>query len=165
MFYEVDQPRRIFDLSNNKTQAMLLKNLILAITVFLVATLHTVFAQEATEEKGITITVTVPVNSAEGKVIFGLHNEQTFMKAPLKGEISEIVDGKATVSFNGVTPGTYAVMCFHDRNNDNQMNFEPNGMPKEDYGVSNNVMAMGPPSWTDAKFEVNNEDLNLEIRM
>ena len=144
---------------------MLLKNLILAISILLASTIQSIFAQEATDETGITITVTVPVKSTEGKVIFGLHNETTFMKMPLQGEIGEIVDGKATVKFSGVAPGTYAVMCFHDRNNDNQMNFEPNGMPKEDYGVSNNVMAMGPPQWSDAKFEVGTENIDLEIRM
>lgn len=144
---------------------MTLKNLVLALTILITAAIQSAFAQEATEEAGVSITVTVPVNSTEGKVIFGLFNEETFMKAPLQGQVGEINDGKALVTFTGVTPGTYAITCFHDRNNDNQMNFEPNGMPKEDYGVSNNVMSMGPPTWSDAKFEVGTESIDLEIRM
>jgi uncharacterized protein (DUF2141 family) len=45
------------------------------------------------------------------------------------------------------------------------MDFEPNGMPKEMYGVSNNVMNFGPPQWNDAQFEVASEPIALEIRM
>jgi uncharacterized protein (DUF2141 family) len=113
-----------------------------------------------------TITVNVPVKSSEGSVIFGLFTEQNFMNsAPVQGLESEIVDGKATVTFENVTPGTYAITLFHDKNGNKQMDFEPNGMPIEMYGVSNNVMSMGPPMWSDAKFEVNGEPLTLEIIM
>jgi uncharacterized protein (DUF2141 family) len=121
-------------------------------------------AQITTE--GITITVTVPVKSNKGKVIVGLYNEATFMKAaPLQGLESEIVDGKATVTFTNVIPGTYGVTLFHDANDNKTMDFEPNGMPKEMYGVSNNVMNFGPPQWGDAKFEVSNEPVSLDIVM
>ncbi|MDX1462028.1 MAG: DUF2141 domain-containing protein, partial [Marinirhabdus sp.] len=46
-----------------------------------------------------------------------------------------------------------------------RMDFEANGMPKENYGVSNNVMNFGPPQWSDAKFEVSTAPLNMEIRL
>lgn len=141
---------------------MSVKNIVLALTLMLLGAINAAFAQ-ATE--GISITVTVPMQSTEGKVIFGLHNQSSFMKVPLEGKISPIKNGKATVIFNGVTPGTYAVLCFHDRNNDDQMNFQANGMPLEDYGASNNDLSMGPPSWSKAKFEVAQENLELEIRM
>jgi uncharacterized protein (DUF2141 family) len=45
------------------------------------------------------------------------------------------------------------------------MDFHLNGMPKEMYGTSNNVMNFGPPQWSDAKFEVANTPISLEIRM
>lgn len=38
-------------------------------------------------------------------------------------------------------------------------------MPKENYGISNNNMSYGPPVWQEAKFEVNSENLEMEIRM
>ncbi len=122
-------------------------------------------AQEKTE--GITITVTVPnVTSSEGEVIFGLYNEDTFMKAvPLQGEKSYIENGIAKITFKNVPKGVFAISCFHDKNGNYRMDFEENGMPKESYGVSNNTMSYGPPMWSDAKFEVGTEDLNFEIRM
>ena len=60
--------------------------------------------------------------------------------------------------------GTYAILCFHDRNNNGKMDFKDNGMPMEDYGVSNNVMSFAPPSYQDAKFDLGDKDLSLEIK-
>ena len=45
------------------------------------------------------------------------------------------------------------------------MDFEANGMPKELYGASNNNMSMGPPRWSDAKFEVGTQPITMEIRL
>ena len=125
------------------------------------------FSVHAQEVKGTTITVTVPnVTSSKGTVQIGLYDEQTFMKAaPLKAEISKIEDGKVQVTFKEVTPGIYAISCYHDENNNNQMDFEANGMPKESYGISNNPMSYGPPNWAEAKFEVFDKPVHMEIRM
>ncbi|WP_339698024.1 DUF2141 domain-containing protein [uncultured Marixanthomonas sp.] len=112
-----------------------------------------------------TITVTVPVQSEEGNVVFGLYDETSFMKQPLVGLEGEIKDGKASVTFEDVKPGTYAILLFHDKNGNKQMDFEANGMPTEPYGASNNVMSMGPPLWSDTKFKVTNEPVDLEVRM
>ena len=142
-----------------------MKAIILSITFSLAGWLLN--AQEATTNtvEGTTITVTVPVQSNEGNVIFGLYNESNFMRAPLVGAESGIVDGKATATFENVEPGIYAVILFHDKNDNKQMDFDLQGMPQEMYGVSNNIMSMGPPQWNDAKFEVNGEPVSLEIRM
>lgn len=131
---------------------------------------HLITMAQATAETAISnetsITVNVAVKSDQGNVIFGLYDEATFMKSePLLGLESEIVDGKATATFKDIPPGFYAVALFHDKNGNKQMDFEPNGMPIEMYGVSNNVMSMGPPLWSDSKFEVNGEPLILDIRM
>ncbi|WP_282079459.1 DUF2141 domain-containing protein [Aquimarina algiphila] len=134
----------------------------------IVALLISNFFTNAQENiNGITITVTVPnVTSSEGEVLFGLYDENTFMKAaPIKGEESIITDGVAKITFTDVPAGVYAISCFHDINGNNRMDFEPNGMPKENYGVSNNSMSYGPPMWGEAKFEVTSENLELEIRM
>ncbi len=124
-------------------------------------------AQETTNDTGISITVSVPnVPGTDGDVYFGLYNEATFMKAgPIKSESCLVKNGVASITFTNVPKGVYAISCFHDANGNNRMDFEANGMPVESYGVSNNNMSYGPPVWTDAKFDVNNEDLNLEIRM
>ena len=148
-----------------------MKTIILSISIFLTAwvinaqSLTTEPAESSTSE-GVTITVNVPVKSSEGSVFFALYDESTFMvAAPLQALESEIEDGKASVTFVNVQPGIYAVTLFHDKNGNKQMDFEANGMPIEMYGVSNNVMSYGPPQWNDAKFEVDQEPLTLDIIM
>jgi len=117
------------------------------------------------KNESTTITVNVPIKSTKGKVVFGLYTKDSFMKEPIQGLKSDITDGNATVTFTNVSPGNYAVIIFHDANNNNKMDFELNGMPIENYGVSNNIMSYGPPMWSDAKFEVKNSPIAMEIRM
>ncbi len=140
-----------------------MKTLVLLITMLI----SNFLIQAQDEAPGITITVTVPnVTSSEGEVLFGLYDENTFMKAaPIKGEKSNIKNGMAKVTFKNIPEGVFAISCFHDKNGNNRMDFEENGMPKESYGVSNNNMSYGPPVWNDAKFKVEAADLEFEIRM
>ncbi len=149
-----------------------MKTILISISLTLTAfimnaqTSDTTLTSGADAAKGISITVNVPVPSDDGLVMVALHNEATFMKAaPVQGLESEIVDGKATVTFTNVTPGVYAITLFHDKNGNKQMDFEANGMPIEMYGVSNNVMSFGPPQWSDAKFDVEEEALVFDIVM
>jgi len=133
--------------------------LTLSLTTFLLN------AQTESDSSGTTITVTVPVNSTEGSVLFALEDEATFMKKGLQNVDAKIIDGKATAIFKNVQSGTYGIILFHDKNGNKSMDFEPNGMPLESYGVSNYIMSFGPPQWSDAKFEVGNEPIEIEIRM
>lgn len=115
------------------------------------------------KKQKITATV-VNVTSDSGKVAFGLYDKNGFMQVPLKSKNAKIVDGKSTVVFEGVEPGEYAIICFHDKNDNDKMDFQENGMPMEDYGTSNNVMSFGPPKYEDAKFVVEDKDVSLEIK-
>ncbi|MFD2567997.1 DUF2141 domain-containing protein [Pseudotenacibaculum haliotis] len=115
------------------------------------------------KKQKITATV-VNVTSDSGKVAFGLYDKNGFMQVPLKSKNAKIVDGKSTVVFEDVEPGEYAIICFHDKNDNDKMDFQENGMPMEDYGASNNVMSFGPPKYDDAKFVVEDKDVSLEIK-
>ncbi|TYC17830.1 DUF2141 domain-containing protein [Bizionia gelidisalsuginis] len=114
-----------------------------------------------------TNTITITINNIKndtGKILLGLHTENTFMKTEaLQRSAVEIIEGKIKVTFNNVTAGEYAILALHDENNNGKMDFTPNGMPKEDYGLSNNAMSFGPPQFSDAKFEVTTEDITLNI--
>ena len=118
------------------------------------------------QSKGQTIAVTVNnVTNNNGKVIFSLHTEDTFMNSQsIQSTESIIEDGKAQATFKNVESGTYAIMVLHDENDNKRMDYELNGMPKENYGMSNNPVSYGPPQFTDAKFELTEEDLDLLIR-
>ncbi len=125
-------------------------------------------AQQFQAQSNNTTTITVSVknmDSNEGAVLFGLYTEMTFMEAkPKFNAKSEIVNGTAIITFEGITPGTYAISSFHDKNGNGQMDFEPTGRPIESYGVSNNKMSPnGSPQWNDAKFEVKGTPLMFNI--
>tara|TARA_R110002049_G_scaffold271324_2_gene448559 strand:+ start:1013 stop:1429 length:417 start_codon:yes stop_codon:yes gene_type:complete len=137
-----------------------MKNLLL--TFALVLTSLFSFSQDS----GITLTLTIDnVTSDKGNVKMALHTVNTFMKGKgIENGQSEIKDGKVTIIFKNVKPGDYAVIAFHDENENNKMDFRENGMPLESYGMSNNVMSFGPPQYDDAKFTVADKDLELSIR-
>ncbi|MFY0604109.1 MAG: DUF2141 domain-containing protein [Flavobacteriaceae bacterium] len=115
------------------------------------------------ESKSVTATV-VNVTSNKGKVSFALYNKATFMRQPLQSKNAKIVDGKSTVTFENLAPGEYAIICFHDKNDNDKMDFQENGMPMEDYGATNNVMTFGPPTYDNSKFTLSNENLVFEIK-
>ena len=142
-----------------------MKNSILFVLLVAISTFS--FGQNIPDqsEKGTTITVTVNLRGAGGHILIGLHTKETFMKGALQKGKSEIKNGIATVTFNNVLPGTYGILVLHDKNDNNRMDFDQNGMPLEAYGTSNNVLSYGPPQWEDAKFEVEETPLNIEIRI
>ncbi|GAB4509891.1 DUF2141 domain-containing protein [Flagellimonas sp. MMG031] len=138
-----------------------MKTVTLALSFFLVSMIAI-----AQDNNGVDITVTIDnVQSNEGQVLLGLHTAETFMKGPgIQNLQSNIEDGKVTMTFTNVAPGTYAIMALHDANGNKRMDYEPNGMPKESYGMSGNDMTMGPPNFNSAQFQVANENLELNIR-
>ena len=117
-------------------------------------------------QENSTVTINIEnITNDKGELRLGMYTEDTFLKAkPNFSKSVEINDGKATVVFENVPAGTYGISCFHDENGNKQMDFEANGMPKEDYGVSNNPTLYGPPQWNDAKFEVDEKNENIQIR-
>ena len=134
--------------------------------VHLLAVLLTGFFVNAQDSNGVNISVTIDnVSTNEGKVMIALHSSETFMRGNgILNQESTIKDGKVEFTFENVVPGTYALMALHDANENNRMDFESNGMPKESYGMSGNDMTMGPPTFDAAKFEVTDKDLEFNIR-
>ena len=126
-----------------------------------------IFAQTSNEssEAGISVTVSeVNTPSDNGNVKFAFYNEENFMKKPIYAKSASVENGKSTVVFENIPQGIYAIICFHDENENSRMDFDENGMPKESYGLSNNMMNFGPPEFDSSKFEVTKEDLTLEIK-
>ncbi|GAK75863.1 hypothetical protein JCM19296_1455 [Nonlabens ulvanivorans] len=100
------------------------------------------FAQETTH----TLKVTVPnATSDKGEMVFALNTKETFMvAAPVQSAAVKIEDGVATVTFENVAPGEYAIIVLHDLNGNQRMDFK-DGMPAENYNVSGGQMSFGPP--------------------
>ena len=116
-----------------------------------------------TSNKNITLNVTNLITD-DGKVSFFLFDEVTFMKSPLKTTQAIIVNGKSSVSFKNLEKGEYSIICFHDMNDNGIMDVNNKGIPSEAYGVSNNIITFGPPTFFSTKFSLLEEDVNLEIK-
>lgn len=104
-----------------------------------------------------TIIVTVEdISSSNGKIFLALYNSETdFLEKNYKGAKSVIANNTCTVTFSDVPEGVYAISIFHDENDNGKMDTNFLGIPKEDYGCSNNATGfMGPPKWKDAKFQL-----------
>ncbi|MDC1276712.1 DUF2141 domain-containing protein [Algibacter sp.] len=135
----------------------------LTLIIALALSVNFSYAQDNENEKSITVTIE-NIASNKGKIILGLHTEDTFMKGQgIANAENEIVNGKITITFENVEMGTYAIMALHDENENKRMDFQENGMPKESYGMSNNPMSYGPPQYATAKFELKDENLELKI--
>ncbi|MFK7808404.1 MAG: DUF2141 domain-containing protein [Saprospiraceae bacterium] len=129
---------------------MKLKFLILLLTVFG----HSLFAQESSE---LTITVE-GLESRKGSLRIGLYNKSEGFTKPgfaIDGAVVEVTEDVAEYTFR-VAAADYAVAIYHDANNDDKLNTNMVGYPKENYGFSNNAFGNfgGVPKFEAAKVRV-----------
>lgn len=133
--------------------------------VFVLSSVFIANAQESITSKTGTIKVSVNnVLNDSGTVHFAVFTKENFRTQALFAKTATIKEGVSTVIFENIPVGEYAIICYHDENENNQLDFETNGMPKESYGTSNNALNFGPPQFEDSKFIVNEEPLTLEIK-
>ena len=129
---------------------------IAVIVIISLFTLHT----QAQESYRLTVKVEDADNN-DGKMMIAVYNNSTdFLEKTFKGTHSQISNNGCEVTFNDIPEGTYAVSIFHDENDNNKLDSNFIGIPKEDYGCSNNAKGfMGPPKWKDAKFELKSDKI------
>ena len=77
-----------------------------------------------------------------------------------------IVDGRASWQIDDLPFGRYAVSAYHDANGNGELDSGLFGIPREDYGFSNNAgSAFGPPGFEAASFVFERSGQTLEIRI
>lgn len=123
------------------------------------------FGMQNVTSHDITVNIS-GLESNDGKILIGLYDEENkFLKDRFKDAIGEIDQEKSTITFTDIPEGTYAISFIHDENDNGKMDTNFMGIPKEDYGCSNNAKGfMGPPKWKDAKFELKS-DKTIEITL
>lgn len=120
------------------------------------------------QENNKTLTVNISgLDSDKGKVRVALYGRaENYPKKPMIRKTAFIKQKTASVSFENLEAGTYAVMCFHDENENKKLDFSGFGRPKEKVAVSNNARGrLGPPKFKDAKFSIQDTDLTLDIEL
>ncbi len=144
-----------------KTTCM--KNLVLLI----ILTFSGIFSTNAQKKETFTLTINIfGLESNKGALMVGIYNSKSeFLKNQYKSEIVKIKDKKSIVIFKNLAAGEYAVSFIHDKNNNKKMDTNFLGIPKEDYGCSNNAKGfMGPPKYDDARFLLT-KDKSIQINI
>ncbi|WP_338873942.1 DUF2141 domain-containing protein [Spirosoma sp. SC4-14] len=105
------------------------------------------------------------INQRTGKLYIGLATDASSFtgESAHKKTVAIPESGDITVSFEGLKPGRYAVRVLQDLNDNQKMDFSGQ-MPAEPFGFSNVTMLMGPPSFDECSFELN-ENKSVQIRM
>ncbi|AEH01793.1 DUF2141 domain-containing protein [Lacinutrix sp. 5H-3-7-4] len=118
------------------------------------------------QAQNITVNIS-NIDTYKGTLVIGLYdNESQFLKKTVKGKLKKVTKNTATVVFQEVEPGDYAVSLFHDVNDNKKLDTYVFGIPKEDYGTSNNAKGfMGPPKWEDAVFTVDSKNVTQNISL
>ena len=106
----------------------------------------------AQEDKGNLTIVVIGFKNDNGDVKVALSNSAEDFgskekdAAPFRADSAPIKDKKAEIVFNDLPFGEYAVRLFHDKNGNGKLDTNFLGIPKEDYGFSNNARgSFGPP--------------------
>jgi uncharacterized protein (DUF2141 family) len=104
-----------------------------------------------------------------GKLSAGVFLEPGFPKVgkQFRGQALDITSSTMTVEFKDLPAGVYAAAIYQDIDKNNDLKTNWIGLPQEPIGFSNNVrIKMGPPSFTDAQFQVQpNKTITLKITL
>ena len=115
--------------------------------------LNVIFSQEENSKFYITdlrgdISLEIKINNLEsnkGPIYMRILDEN---ENPVIVGTSTVINYSSEISFDSISPGKYAIQFFHDENENQKMDFNLIGIPKEKFGSSNNVKpVLGPPKF------------------
>lgn len=69
------------------------------------------------------------------------------------------------VRFDGLKAGRYGVMVLHDKDGNRRFDVGPLGIPKDDYGFSNNPVVFAKPGFERIAFELPATGTRITVRM
>lgn len=105
---------------------------------------------------------------ATGRVTVALFDSaESYLRKPVIEKSSAVSDeGSVSVEFAGRPRGDYAVVVAYDENDNGKLDTGLFGIPREAVGFSNNAIGrFGPAKWNDARFELGDSDLVIEIEL
>ena len=122
--------------------------------------LNVIFSQEETSKYYITdirgdISLEIEINNLQsnnGPVYIRILDQS---ENPVIVGTSSVINYSTKISFDSISPGKYAIQFFHDENENQKMDFNLIGIPKEKFGSSNDVKpVLGPPKFEKMLFEI-----------
>jgi uncharacterized protein (DUF2141 family) len=122
----------------------------------------------AAQERG---TLSINANNFEsstGKAVANLFREQDDIpKHPFKTTNMTIIDGKATLAFKDLPHGSYAVIVYHDENENGTLDHKF-GFPNEAMGFSNGwdlSLFSGMPTFQKLKITHTHPETTIEVKV
>ena len=113
------------------------------------------------------------LNNDKGVVRIAIFNSKASYAAKddssdqaFKKDISKITEKASNYTFDSLPYGDYAIKIFHDEENSGKFLKGTFGIPKVQYGFSNNARGMlGPATYEKAKFTLNQPQMTMPIEM
>ena len=103
------------------------------------------------EVQGITKGGILNLEISSSKEAFESDGDDTGVAARIQERVTK---GQYQRSFD-IPPGTYAIKLHIDENENGELDTNFLGIPKEQYGFSNNAKAFGIPKFESASFQLN----------
>lgn len=100
------------------------------------------------------------VKNSAGQIQVELYADaKTFRKSALAQHIvkTKAQTDAVTVTFSGIKPGNYAILAFHDEDENGELNKRFGMIPTEGYALSNDPEVFGPPAFKDSAFELSSD--------
>lgn len=108
------------------------------------------------------------VETEKGSVCYAIYtDENSFLKVEnvYKSGATIAVAGKTTIKIKDLPDGDYAIAIFHDVNDNEKLDTNMLGIPKEQFAFSKGKMKMfGPPKFEECVFTFNS-DLEITINL
>jgi uncharacterized protein (DUF2141 family) len=111
-------------------------------------------ASVADTQRDVRVVVATPRNHRGHLICSLFDSEEAYSKLrPAQKVLVVPTLPETTCVFHNVDPGTYMVSAIHDENDNQKLDKNLFGMPKEGYGVSNNhTYAMKAPVFSESTF-------------
>jgi uncharacterized protein (DUF2141 family) len=104
------------------------------------------------------------IKEVKGQMMIAVFTENGFLKQPVDAKIVKIEGETASVVFDKIAVGDYAIAIFQDKNENYRLERDENGIPTEPWGFSNNfVPKTGAPTFPDLKFAVQSNGETVEM--
>lgn len=146
-----------------------MSRLIILAVIVLALSFQTAVAQESSDysiEKTSLFKLHIEgLDKAEGEVRIAMFDsEENYTKETVYAVVIPVDSLSIEWSVEGLPFGEYAIAVYHDKNENGKLDANFLGIPKEDYGFSNNARGrFGPASWKDARFSVDSESTIHQI--
>jgi uncharacterized protein (DUF2141 family) len=133
--------------------------------LYIIVLLPFISRGQATGSIRVTIT---GIEHENGTLYVGLFSEDDdFLKeASFEKDFPVLKKKEFHVHFENIPCGIYAISVYHDLDDNEKLDANFIGIPSEPVGFSNDYQPkMGPPKFKNAKFNLNQKNIELTINM